>query len=61
MRTKAGTTVNELGENYCMVGIANEKFVAMEVEKMEFANPALRSAVDGLRSQNFEVRSKLSL
>lgn len=55
LRTKAGTTVNELGENYCMVGIANEKFVAMEVEKMEFAHPALRSAVDDLRKQKFEI------
>ena len=38
-----------------MIGIVNEKFVAMEVEKMEFANPALRGAVEELRNQNFRV------
>lgn len=57
LRTKAGVTVDELGENYCMIGIANEKFVAMEVEKMEFAQPALRGAVEELRKQHFGVIS----
>ncbi|XP_039253376.2 glycogen [starch] synthase, muscle-like [Styela clava] len=57
LRTKAGVTVDELGEDYCMVGIANEKFVAMEVEKMEFAQPALRGAVEEMRNQNFGVIS----
>ena len=56
LRTKAGVTVDELGEDYCMVGIANEKFVAMEVEKMEFAQPALRGAVEEMRNQNFGVK-----
>lgn len=55
LRTKAGCTVDELGEDYCMVGIVNEKFVAMEVEKMEFKEPALREAVNELR-RNYGVR-----
>uniref|UniRef100_H2YK47 Glycogen [starch] synthase n=1 Tax=Ciona savignyi TaxID=51511 RepID=H2YK47_CIOSA len=55
LRSKAESTVEELGEDYCMVGICNERYVAMEVEKMEPVLPQMKRTVDLMREQNIKV------
>lgn len=57
LRSKAESTVEELGEDYCMLGIVNERYVAMEVEKMEPAMPELQKTVELMREQNVGVRN----
>ncbi|XP_078491592.1 glycogen [starch] synthase, muscle-like [Ciona intestinalis] len=55
LRSKAESTVEELGEDYCMIGICNERFVAMEVEKMEPSLPQMKRAVDLMREKHIRV------
>ncbi|CAK8692413.1 glycogen [starch] synthase, muscle-like [Clavelina lepadiformis] len=55
LRSKAESTVEELGEDYCMIGICNERFVAMEVDKMEPNLPQIKKAVDKMREENIGV------
>jgi len=55
LRSKAESTVDELGENFCMIGIYNERFVAMEVEKMDPTLPHLKKAVQSMRERHIGV------
>ena len=55
IRSKAQSTVEELGEDYCLVGICNEKYVAMEVDKMELSQQQLKRTVDSMRRQQIGV------
>lgn len=55
VRSKAQSTVNELGDDYCMVGICNENYVAMEVEKMEPTQPHLLKTVQLMRERGVKV------
>ena len=55
LRSKAQSTVEDLGEDFCMIGICNERFVAMEVEKMEPILPQMRNAVQTMRKQHIGV------
>ena len=57
LQSKAQTTVKELGSNYCMVGIANQKFVATEVDELEPDCPYLRKTVEILREKKVRVSS----
>lgn len=55
IRSKSQSAVEELGEDYCLVGICNEKYVAMEVDKMEPSHQALKQTVDSMRRQQIGV------
>ena len=55
LRSKAESTVNELGEDYYMLGVCNERFVAMEVEKMELTLPSLMNTVQNMKQQQIGV------
>ena len=55
LRSKAESSVDELGEDYCMIGICNERFVAMEVEKIEPVMPQMQKTVQMMRQQHIGV------
>ena len=55
LRSKAESSVDEMGDNYCMVGLCNERFVATEVEKMEPKSVPLKRTVDAMRNRNVGV------
>ena len=55
IRTKAAVTVEELGEQYCLVGPLNESCVRTEVEIMEPTNWALLGAVQHMREFGIKV------
>lgn len=56
IKTKAAVTVEELGEQYCLIGPYNESCVRTEVEIMEPANDAMRRALEQMRSHGINVR-----
>jgi len=55
LRSKADSAVEELGEDFCMVGICNERFVAMEVDKMDLTLPQLKRTVERMREEGIKV------
>ena len=55
IRTKASVTVEELGEQYCLVGPLNESCVRTEVEMMEPTNHALTGAIQHMREFGIKV------
>ncbi len=56
IKTKAGVTVEELGEQYCLIGPYNEACVRTEVEVMEPYNEAMRAALRQMRDHGIRVR-----
>lgn len=55
IRTKAAVTVEELGEQYCLVGPYNESCVRTEVEVMEPSSHALVGAIQHMREYGIKV------
>ena len=55
IRTKAAVTVEELGEQYCLVGPLNESCVRTEVEILEPSNYALIGAIQHMREFGIKV------
>jgi len=55
IRTKAAVTVEELGDQYCLVGPLNESCVRTEVEILEPSNYALVGAIQHMREFGIKV------
>ena len=55
IRTKAAVTTAELGEQFCMIGPYNEKFVHLEVEPTEPELSITREVLAQMRSHNIKV------
>uniref|UniRef100_A0A672UQW0 Glycogen [starch] synthase n=1 Tax=Strigops habroptila TaxID=2489341 RepID=A0A672UQW0_STRHB len=55
IQTKAKTTADEWGENYFLVGPYFEQNVKTQVEACEPANPAVKKAMDTMKSQGCQV------
>ena len=60
IKTKAGVTVEELGEQYCLIGPYNEACVRTEVEIMEPYNEAMRAAIAQMRDHGIKVRREIT-
>lgn len=58
IKTKAGTSVEELGDQYCLIGPYNEACVRMEVEVMEPYNEAMVGALRQMREHGIKVVSR---
>jgi len=56
IRTKAAVTVDELGEQYCLIGPLNESCVRTEVEILEPNNDALVGAIQHMREFGIKVQ-----
>ena len=55
IRTKAAVTTAELGEQFCMIGPYNEKFVHLEVEPTEPELSITREVLAQMRSHKLKV------
>ena len=55
IRSKAGVTTAELGDQYCMIGPYNEPTVQLEVEVMEPDLPVMRDVIEGMRKEGVNV------
>uniref|UniRef100_A0A6B9MHP7 Glycogen [starch] synthase n=1 Tax=Platynereis dumerilii TaxID=6359 RepID=A0A6B9MHP7_PLADU len=55
IKTKAATTVDELGEQYCLIGPYNEACVKTEVEVMEPYNEAMQRSLSQMRDHGIKV------
>jgi len=55
IRTKAAVTVEELGEQYCLVGPLNDSCARTEIEIMEPSNYALVGAIQHMREFGIKV------
>ena len=60
IKTKAGVTVEELGEQYCLIGPYNEACVRTEVEIMEPYNEAMRAAIAQMRDHGIKVGTEIT-
>ena len=60
IKTKAGMTVEELGEQYCLIGPYNEACVRTEVEIMEPYNEAMPAAIAQMRDHGIKVRTEIT-
>ena len=52
-------TVEELGEQYCLIGPYNEACVRTEVEIMEPYNEAMRAAIAQMRDHGIKVGTEI--
>ena len=59
LRSKAGVTSAELGDQYCMLGKYNESTVKLEVEVVEPELSIMKESVDALRSEGVNVRVRV--
>lgn len=57
LRSKAGVTTDELGDQYCMLGPYNEATVRTEVEVCEPENEVIRRAIKKMTDQGLKVES----
>jgi len=55
IRTKAAVTTAELGEQFCMIGPYNEKFVHLEVEEIEPELSIIREVLAQMKSHKLKV------
>ena len=55
IRSKAGVTTAELGDQYCLIGPYNESCVRLEVEVMEPEHPVMKETVELLRKEGVKV------
>ena len=53
-------TVEELGEQYCLIGPYNEACVRTEVEIMEPYNEAMRAAIAQMRDHGIKVGTEIT-
>ena len=56
IKTKAAVTVEELGDQYCLMGPYNESCVRTEVEICEPQNEAFKYALKHMRDHGLKVR-----
>lgn len=55
IRSKAGVTTAELGDQYCMLGPYNEDTVKLEVEIVEPEFPIMKESIEALRKEGVKV------
>lgn len=55
LRSKAGVTTAELGDQYCMIGPYNESTVRLEVEVMEPELSVMKETIEVLRNDGVKV------
>ena len=55
IRSKAGVTMAELGDQYCMLGPYNEDRVKLEVEVMEPKFSVMKESIEVLRNEGIKV------
>ncbi|XP_071954887.1 glycogen [starch] synthase, muscle-like [Antedon mediterranea] len=55
IRSKAGVTVDEMGDQYYLLGPCNENCIKTEVELMEPENPLIKRAVDSMRKSGIKI------
>ena len=55
IRSKAAYTVEELGDQYIMLGPYNESTVRTEVEIMEPENPLIKTILNKMKEQHIKV------
>ena len=55
LRSKAGVTTAELGDQYCMIGPYNESCVRLEVEVMEPELSVMKESIEVLRNDGVKV------
>ena len=55
IRSKAGVTTAELGDQYCMLGPYNEETVKLEVEILEPEFPIMKESIEALRKEGVKV------
>jgi glycogen synthase len=60
LKTKAAVTVEELGEQYCMIGPLNEACVRTEVEVMEPTSVPMLVTIQQMREHGIKVCSRES-
>ncbi len=58
LRSKAGVTTAELGDQYCMLGPYNEDCVKLEVEILEPEFPIMKETIEALRKEGIKVSSQ---
>ena len=56
IRSKAQVTVDEMGDNYVLLGPLNEHCVRTEVEKMEPDTERLRKTIESMRNHGINVK-----
>lgn len=56
IRTKAGVTTNELGDQYCMIGPYHEPTVKLEVETAEPDLSVTGEVIESMRREGVNVR-----
>lgn len=56
IKTKAGVSVDELGDQYCLMGPYNESCVRSEVEIMEPYNEAMARTLQQMRDHGIKVQ-----
>lgn len=57
IRSKAGVTTAELGDQYCMLGPYNEDCVKLEVEVLEPEFSIMKESIEVLRKEGVKVCS----
>lgn len=55
IRSKAGVTTAELGDQYCLLGPYNQDCVNLEVEVMEPKLSIMKESIDALRKEGVKV------
>ena len=58
IRSKAGVTTAELGDQYCMLGMYNEDCVKLEVEVLEPELSVMKETIEAIRSEGVKVRDQ---
>ena len=61
IKTKAGVTVDELGEQYCLIGPYNDTCVRTEVEIMEPYSQPMQRSIQHMRDHGIKVRPRKTL
>ena len=56
IKTKAAVTVEELGDQYTLIGPYNESYVRTEVEVMEPTNEAVQRTLQQMGDHGIKVR-----
>ena len=57
LKTKAAVTVEELGDQYCLIGPLNESCVRTEVEVMEPTSVPMLATLQQMREHGIKVSS----
>lgn len=55
IRSKAYVSVEELGDQYCLIGPYKEACARTEVEEGPLGSPALNDAVNAVRNKGYKV------